>query len=397
MEIKVDSYVHNSEKISHNKILSIISTIAKSTTFDSTDTIAYPPFINSHDHLISNWFPKAGDSNPYQNVNFWVEEMKYSKSFLERNKIWLNDGSFELTDKNANMIIQLGIYKNMFSGCSIVQDHIPNQKDKYYKNNPINILKKYSQCHSISMGNWWGGDNAVKEWEKTQGEIPFIIHLGEGKDELAKSSFGKFEKLNLLQPNTLLVHGIALTEDEIKRCGEAKTSICWCPESNLFLIGETLDIQACLNNGVNVTLGTDSTMSGSVNLLAELKFAKKHFPQISAKDLFKMITINATIALNLDKDISELKAETSELLLLKKRSDDPFKNILECGIEDIELFVHDGKPLYGNTKFLEGFEIDLSNYYKFCDNRFVIGHPEKVTDKINSILGYKKDFPFLPI
>jgi hypothetical protein len=45
---------------------------------------------------------------------------------------------------------------------------------------------------------------------------------------------------------------------------------------------------------------------------------------------------------------------------------------------------------------LDEFSINEDNYYFFGKNRFVYGHPEKITKFINNKLGYKKDFPFLP-
>ncbi len=396
MKIIIDTCVFNSSDVRENVELKIDSKLAKNSNIKTENLIAYPPFINSHDHLISNWFPKAGFGHKYKNVNDWIEDMKVTDSFLERNKMWINDGSFDLTDKNANLIIQLGIYKNMLSGCGHVQDHIPNQKKEYYQDTLITILENYTQCHSISMGNWWGGEDAIKEWKKTNNKLPFVIHLAEGTDEIAKQSFSKLEKLGLLKPNTLIVHGIALTKKEIEKCAKIGASICWCPESNLYLIGETLDIESCLEAGVNIVLGTDSSMSGSINLLSELKFANKNFPKISARILYKMITENACKALFLGKSKGELRSETNELLLLNKKNNDPFENILNCDINDIELFIHKGVPLCGNADFLTNFEIDSADYYFYGNRRFVIGHPEKITHKINSLLGYEKKFLFLP-
>ena len=396
MEITVDICVHNSENITKNKTLKINSNLAKNRRLATSNLIAYPPFINSHDHLISNWFPKAGDGKIYQNVEEWVEDMKFSDSFLERNKIWINDGKFDLTDERAILIIQLGVYKNIFSGCAIVQDHIPKQKSAYYQNNPITILKNYAQCHSISMGNWWGGQDAKTESKNANGKIPFVVHLAEGKDKTAQKSFTRLENMGLLQPNTLLIHCIALTENEIKKCAENGTSICWCPESNFYLIGKTLDVNSCLKHNVNVVLGTDSTMSGSLNLFEEFKYIKHCLPQIPAKKLFEMITVNAQKALMLDKSFGVLNNQTADLLLLPKKDEDPFENLLHCDINDIELFICNGIPLYGNTRFLDNFDLNLKNYYQF-GNKFVIGHPEKILSTINSKLGYKKSFPFLPI
>ncbi|MBT5419676.1 MAG: chlorohydrolase, partial [Candidatus Cloacimonetes bacterium] len=94
MNIKVDSCVCNPDKILNNANIRINSKLLKNRTsqIDCTNLIAYPPFINSHDHLISNWYPKAGFGKTYPNVNIWVEDMKKTDSFLERNKVWINDG-----------------------------------------------------------------------------------------------------------------------------------------------------------------------------------------------------------------------------------------------------------------------------------------------------------------
>jgi len=400
MEIKVRACVHNADKITKNATFKLNSSLLKDKdkVWNCSDTIAYPPFINSHDHLISNWYPKAA-FHSYTNVNEWVEEMKSSDSFLERNKVWINDGKFNLTHGTAPLIVSLGMYKNLFSGCAVVQDHIPNQKKEYYNNNPINVIKNYTQCHSLSMGNWWGGKTAEEEYRNAEGKMPFIIHIGEGIDEVAKKCFPRLEELNMLQPNTLIIHGISLTRKQIKKCAESGTSICWCPESNLFLIGKTLDIDSCLEFGVNVVLGTDSTMSGSRNILYEIKFAKKNFPHIPMKEIFRMISTNARKALFLQDSYGILENETSNLLLLRMKDLDPFENILITLMDDIELFVHHGIPVYGNLKFLADFDIDRKQYHFFNlygHKKFVKGHPELINAKIDSILGYHKDFPFLP-
>ncbi|MDP8267484.1 MAG: amidohydrolase family protein [Candidatus Tenebribacter davisii] len=398
MKIKVNSCVCDSENISSDTIIRVNSKILKSNSklFDRTKSIAYPPFINSHDHLISNWYPKAGFGRTYPNVNIWVEDMKGTDSFLERNKVWINDGAFDLTEPAAAQIVLLGIYKNLFSGCAVVQDHIPKQKSSYYNNNLINVIKDYTQYHSLSLGNWWGGDSAEAEYAKTKSQIPFIIHLGEGIDNLAEQEFPKLKELNLLKSNTLLIHGISLSREQIKECAEAGTSICWCPNSNYYLIGETLDIYACMEYGVNVVLGTDSTMSGSINLLEEIKFAHQKFPHIPMQHIFEMFTTNAAKALRLPKEYGAINDSTSDLLLIKKHDQDPFRNLLQTGMDDIELMIHKGIPIYGDVEFLDEFIINEDDYYFFGKDRFVLGHPEKIISAFNKKLGYEKGFPFLP-
>jgi len=401
MQITVYARVENADKVILNDKITLKSSWLKSNQLekDFSDLIAYPPFINSHDHLISNWYPKAGDGKPYDNVSKWVVEMRNTPPFLERNKVWINDGSFDLTKGNAKLITELGIYKNLFSGCVVVQDHISKQKDEYYKDNPITIIKDYSQCHSLEMGNWWGGDDPITEWQKTQGKMPFIVHLGEGTDQAAKRCFPTLEKMNLLQPNTMIIHGIALSHAELKKCAKNGTTICWCPESNFFLIGQTLDIKSCMEFGVNVVLGTDSTMSGGINLLSEIKYAHSKFPEFPLKEIFRMITANAAKALFLPKTYAELPHETANLLLLRKNNSDVFENIVQTNMGEIAFMMYEGKPIYGDLEFLKFFEVNEDDYYIFQSNstdKFVLGHPEIINKQIDDILGYHKDFPYLP-
>jgi len=401
MKIKVNTCVYNANHVSSNVNIKIESPILnhKNSLWNTTDIIAYPPFINGHDHLIGNWFPKSGNNRHYPNSDIWVEDMKHAPSYLERDKVWINDDNFNLLKGNAYLLTNLGVYKNIFSGCNVVQDHISKQKDEYYDSFPINVIRNYTQCHSISMGNWWGDKSAVEEWKESKGEMPFILHLAEGIDEKSKNDFSTLKKLGLLQPNTLIVHGIALTKEEIKECAKAGSSICWCPESNLFLIGKSIDVETCLEYGVNLILGTDSTQSGSENLLAEIKVAKNMFPQIPMKEIFKMFTTNACKALFLPDSCGKLEDITSDILLINKKDEDAFENLLHLDILDIELQLYQGIPIYGNPKYLVDFDIEPADYYFFetgKKKKFVIGHPEKICNTINNILGYHKYFPYLP-
>ncbi|HPT72684.1 MAG TPA: amidohydrolase family protein [Candidatus Cloacimonadota bacterium] len=363
------------------------------------DATAYPTFTNCHDHLIGNWYPKAGAHRPYINSHIWVEDMKSADSVLERNKIWLNDGSFDLLSGNAPLLAKLGAYKNLFSGCTIVQDHGPNQKDAYYDLFPIDVIRKYRQCHSLTLGNWWGGLTPFEEWSLTDSKIPFIIHLGEGFDDNTRDEFAKLMEMGILQPNTIIVHGVSLTKYEIRQCAEVGTSICWCPSSNFYLLDHTLDIETCLDYGVNVVIGTDSSLSGSVNMFDELHFIHKKFPFIPMKNLLEMITVNAVKALLLpDEDDSSLD-DSNSLLICDSLNDDPYQNLAFLEPNNIQFMIHKGKPLYGDTTYLNHFHVNESEYSFFAvndRNKFVIGDPLKLNQDVDSILGYHKDFPYFP-
>jgi len=361
---------------------------------------AYAPLINSHDHLVGNWFPRSGDNRPYPTSHLWVEDMKQSFSIQERNNFWRNNGDGNYTDPHALILAQLGCYKNLFSGCGFVQDHSPLQPESYYDSFPITVIRDYRQCHSVILKNWWGGGTAEEEMALTKGKMPFIIHLGEGADEVAKTEFSILKQKKLLKSNLLLIHGIALTVEELAEIAKVGASICWCPTSNYYLIGKTLDINTCLELGINVVLGTDSTQTGSINLLDEFTQAHLRHPQIPLQTLYQMMTVNAAKALFIPADRAVLNPEkTTDLLLIDALEHDPLENLLEVGSEHIQLLLHNGLPVFGDIDWLEIFPYFPDDYTEFRvgkREKFVLGDPLELNDQIDEALGYHKDFPYLP-
>ncbi len=400
MKIIVSLSVINPDEVREGQALNLDLHSADEQIVEIPRSVAYTPLINSHDHLIGNWVPRAGDHRPYPNSHIWVEDMKDSFSFHERSKFWFNDGSFDLLDPAALTVARLGAYKNLFSGCGIVHDHAPLQKDEYYAAMPIMVPKLFRQCHSLTMGNWWGGEDPALEMELSQGEMPFVIHLGEGTDDITKAEFARLKEQGLLRSNTLLIHGIAFSPDEISEIAQVGASLCWCPTSNFYLIGKTLDIEAALSSKANVVIGTDSTMSGGVNLIAEFAEIRQHYPDFPASELYRMVTQNAVKALHLPQRYASLNPDdTQNLLLIDQVEKDPFENLLELEMKSIKLLVVDGIPRYGDSWLLDLFPDADAEYTIFrTGNRekFVIGDPMEINDQIDAALGYHKDFPFLP-
>ena len=367
---------------------------------DCPNAIAYTPLINSHDHLISNWVPRAGDNRPYKNSHIWVEDMKESFAFKERDIFWHNNGGFRLEEPNSLVITKLGAYKSLFCGCSVVQDHSPNQVDAYYEAMPIIVSKNFRQCHSLTLGNWWGGETPQKEMELTKGKMPFIVHLGEGIDDITKGEFAQLKKMDLLKENTLIIHGIALSAEDMDEVAKAKASLCWCPSSNFFLIGQTIKIDAALKSKVNVCIGTDSTMSGGINLIAEFLKIREVFPKIPAKEIYRMATVNAVTALYLPQYFAFINPDKCRnLLLVDKTERDPYENLYTLEAATIQLLIVDGIPRFGDSEWLELFNLNEELYSTFRTGnkeKFVIGDPMDLNEQIDEVLGYHKDFPYLP-
>jgi len=401
MKFIVDTALLDADTIRNRAVIELRSRLLNdvNSTVLLKDCHALRPFINSHDHLIGNWYPPAIE-HTFKNANIWVKEMRDTAPVKERDQVFRNTLPMDFMKGKGKLLSLLGGYKNLFSGVSIVQDHAPQQKKSYYEMFPIEIIHNYRQCHSISLGNFWGGEDPVEEWKATGGTEPFIVHIGEGTDRESSSEFSKLKELGLLQPNTLIIHGISLTREEIRDCAEAGVSICWALTSNLQLIGETIDINTCLSEGVNVVIGTDSTLSGSINLLQEIQSVHNRFTLIPIQTIYRMISENAVRALQLPQKNSKLTEKSNDsLLLLRAHKKDPFENLMTVTNDDVLLLVHKGIPLYGLRDLLAHFDIYDEDYYFYSKDgikRFVIGHPEKIIEEIENILGYSKRLPYLP-
>jgi len=113
--------------------------------------------------------------------------------------------------------------------------------------------------------------------------------------------------------------------------------------------------------------------------------------------LYKMATKKAEIALLLyDNDLLSCD---KNLLILDKMHDDIYENILYQNMDNVDLLIHQSKPIYGNIEYFEDFNLDIEKYEIIkigSKEKFIIGKPNQLQKSINDILGYNKYFPYLP-
>jgi len=112
-----------------------------------------------------------------------------------------------------------------------------------------------------------------------------------------------------------------------------------------------------------------------------------------------MVTENAAKALMLPAGKGVLSEETEDLLIMKQKNDDPYQNLLDCGIHDIRFMMSGGIPLLGEKNLLDLFKVNEEDYSFYHDEgtqKFVLGHPDLLNQQVNDILGYEKKFPYFP-
>jgi 5-methylthioadenosine/S-adenosylhomocysteine deaminase len=357
--------------------------------------ILFPALINAHDHLFGTYHPKIG-KGPYICWLPWDFDLKSSEVYGERNK------------NTPYEVYLFGAYKNLISGVTTVHDHIPHVvNDPYIDKLPIRVLKKYTLAHEASVYDLKWGEGIDAEYKKAVKEgIPFVTHIEEGFDEESLRGIDTLDQHNALSDHTVLIHGIGFSEKDIKLIAKKKANFIWCPGSNMYMFQRTAKVKEIIEAGVNVSIGTDSTATGELNLLDEVRFGKKVYKDMYDEELendliVRMITVNPAKAFRVDKRLGSLeKGKLGDLLMISGDSKNPYKSLVDANLKDIALVVKEGKPLYGDVKFEEMCKNQNDEYTTVTiqeKDKFIIGNLNNVMERMRKKVGFHKELPFIPV
>jgi len=361
-------------------------------------SFVYPSLINTHDHLQGNYRPPVGPKKGTFYLTWlpWDNDLKASEMFKERSKLSRED------------LYALSGYKCLFSGVTTVNDHfVHNLNSQILPTLPIRAIQEYCIEHECSSYDLkWGEGIEIEHKKAKQKNWPFITHLSEGFDDEAMHSIEKLEKLNVLDDHCLFVHCIAFSDEDIKKTAKAGASVSWCGFSNMFMFNVTAKIRKMLKAGVNITIGTDSSASGSANILEEMKYDRELYQKLygedlPAKKLFEMVTINAAKAFRMQDKVGALEEGLlGDIIVMKGKNSDPYENFVNADMKDIELLTLAGKPIYGEMRFMDIFNGKLPSDYTQIKvgNRemFVKGDPAGLYNDVRKKIGFKKILDYLP-
>jgi 5-methylthioadenosine/S-adenosylhomocysteine deaminase len=387
-----------SVKIVRNKI----ADLGRQAKFDLScrqPAYCYPGLINVHDHLRGNYLPRIGPppGKYYLNWSYWEGDLRAAKVIAE-----------ERAQIPVENMYRLSAYKNMFSGVTTVNDHFPHEfNEMFIPLLPIRVINAYTlahECSSFDLG--WGDGIEIEHQRAVKRNHPFITHLEEGFDEESQRGIEILEELGCLDDHDLFVHCIGFTDTDIRKCAAAGASVSWCPASNLFMFNLTCKIRKMLEAGVNVCLGTDSTATGSVNLLEEMRFARRTYRRLYGEDLaperiLRMVTVNSARAFRMHEKIGRIgEGMLADLLVIQPSEEDPFEALLAARIDDIELLLLEGTPVFGSPEFEELFSLREVDYTRVSINgrdKLVKGDPAGLLEQVRNAVGLKKILDYIPL
>ena len=300
--------------------------------------LVLPGMVNAHDHLDFSTFPPLG-SPPYASVYDWAAEVDAGRG----DRRVAAALAVPLPDR-----LLLGGLRNLLAGVTAVAHHNPFHRVLARPDFPLRVLSRYHFAHSPGLT-----PALRRTYRTTDRRIPWMVHAAEGTDERARGELRLLEQANVLRQNTVIIHGIALSDDDAPRIAAARACVVWCPESNRRLYGATARVGALRAAGVRVGLGSDSPASGVRDPLSNLAAARAEAALPDA-ELIAMATAGSGEVARLPVGGTEA-GEPADLVVL-----DSMEALLAGDRRAIALVMVAGRPLYGRPELLDALAVRWS-------------------------------------
>lgn len=191
----------------------------------------------------------------------------------------------------------------------------------------------------------------------------YLPHVSEGIDSVAHNEFlCTSSNMNggqdLTQPQSAFMHAIGLLPADYALMAAEGVALIWAPRSNVRLYGDTADVREASRLGVEIALGTDWVLSGSMNMLRELKCADSlnstyfdHY--FTDEQIWKMATATAADVVAMGDAIGTIKTGyAADLAIYSSPSHADYRAVIDAAPADVVLVMRSGKVLYGDAQLV---------------------------------------------
>jgi cytosine/adenosine deaminase-related metal-dependent hydrolase len=317
---------------------------------DLRDHFIFPGLINAHDHLQLNAIPRLATNGTFANSYEWIDAM-------ERHR---RDAAVAgAIDAPKETRLRHGGLKNLLAGATTVVHHDPWHVAFEDPEFAVHVPPGLHWCHSLRLGTAADGTPArygpsIREsFAAAPAAHPWVIHLAEGTDDVAARELDELDALGCLASNTVLVHGVGLTGAGVRLAIGRGASVVWCPASNLGMLGRTLDPRL-LFAARRLAIGTDSRLSGSRDLLDELRVAAAS-STLSASELLRAVTSDASRIFGLACRGALVPRRRADCVIIRM-GENPYNTLLMTERAQLRAVVRDGKPVIADPDFAGWFE-----------------------------------------
>ncbi|HBY57210.1 MAG TPA: amidohydrolase [Candidatus Atribacteria bacterium] len=323
---------------------------------DCKDKVVIPGLINAHTHLWQSMLKGRRDDLSlvpwceqviYPFIQLMREQAKYGETD-DLGYLWSMLGAIEMlhagitsfVDMDSGYFIErvpqawfdIGI-RGLFS-LEMVDKWVPDNIRVDPQHERENVLKLIETWHevpakeplirmAVSASAPFTCSEELLSWILNQANkynLPVQIHVSETKWEVEEclKSMGMtplkyLESIDFLSRPIMAVHGVHLTDEEIKIAEKYSVSIIYNPKSNMKLGSGIAPIVKMLREGVNVALASDGAASNDLmDLFEEMrvgvmlqKVAHEDPAVFNAQEIFKIATEGGAKACQINAGIIE--------------------------------------------------------------------------------------------
>ena len=284
-------------------LVEFIKTITKNR---GTDTGLVTAAAEKSDHdMYENGIVAVGDiSNNNSTIAIKAKSKLYYHTFVE---------IFGFLPDRADALFEHALaLKDEFKPQSVsITPHAPYSVSKEL----FRLIKKYADTHDnlLSIHNQECEDEnkffRYKLGKFTELYDYFGMDISHFKPQ-ARNSMQSIIPLLTNKQEILMVHNTCTNLKDIyflKRI-DRKINWCFCPNANLYIEHKLPKINLFVDQGFNITLGTDSLASNQgLSILSEMQTIQHKFPTISTAKLMEWATINGAGFLGIDKQKGTLE------------------------------------------------------------------------------------------
>lgn len=321
----------------------ILSKYSSENIIDAQKKIVMPGFVNSHTHLamtifrgladdikLSEWlndhiFPAEKKHVNPQSVAIGTEvalaELIHGGTTCFNNMYYFEDVSAQIAKKAGfRGIISEGLIDNPIANTSSLAmafEYTEMLLQKYQNDDLISVAVSAHSPYTCSS-------EMIIESKKLADKYnaPFHIHVAETKWEfdLIMSKYGLsplayLNKLGVLDKNTIIAHGVWLTDEDIEIIVSKNVGLVHNPECNMKISSGIARIPELLKAGAKIGLGTDGAASNNnLSMIQELhtmallhKVNTMDPTVLPAEQVVRIATIGGARVLGMENKIGSLE------------------------------------------------------------------------------------------
>lgn len=375
--------------IKDNKIVKIARNIQEEAqkVIDATGKIVMPGLINTHSHIGMSIFRETLEGYTTQDwlqQKIWPMEEKLTASavyyatllscieMIKTGTTTINDMYF-FTEEIIKAALQIGV--RLQTSCTFIKndENIINELKELIKKHNEELITFNLGIHGLYTNNL----EYIKKCIEFAKENNLSIHMHFCENRIEREDIIKAYKVitpvdviesEFSETHNIFAHCVKLEDKDIEKLKNTNSHISHCPVSNLKLGCGIANVNKMLEQGINVSLGTDGQGSGSnLDLFETMKFTallqkgiNENPELLSSYEVLKMATINGAKALKLEEKIGSIEEDKCADIIIINIEDVltiPINNIFSEIVynvkgSNVETTIINGKIIMEDRKIL---------------------------------------------